>query len=304
MKKLIIVLLSCYMGVAYSLTDNWSKNLDSPPQDAINFYKLHEGYQGETGKYIYIKSPMKVNKFIITILKNMIFVKGGRFNVSNNKIEVESFYISNQLTSYWYYYSYLYAKSKYYPTKYDMTDTFKNGLYPIGVGFKTAKNYCQWLAKKTGLPFALPTMEQWLYAATSRGINWDYPTDNGKLEIGKNYPNILPRNSLTIVNLVNGLPVNSIGIHQFFGNGAQWTSTRLTNKSQAQFHVFVREHEDYGVNNIVAGTPYSWAKKYVEENKLLNGYYVNSLNPNLEMKTMGGAAFRCVINTDKPLPKV
>ena len=304
MKKLSIIFFSLILASSAFASDQWKKNLFKIPDDQWAAGSTKEKAQYPGGQYMYIIQPLKEKKLFKKELSDMIFIQSGVLNLNSNKLRIKGFYISRYLTSYLNYNSYLNSIDKYYPDVDAEGSPTSNGNYPAKLSFKNSQNYCQWLAKKTGLPFALPTMEQWLYAATSRGINWDYPTDNGKLEIGKNYPNILPRNSLTIVNLVNGLPVNSIGIHQFFGNGAQWTSTRLTNKSQAQFHVFVREHEDYGVNNIVAGTPYSWAKKYVEENKLLNGYYVNSLNPNLEMKTMGGAAFRCVINTDKPLPKV
>ena len=59
---------------------------------------------------------------------------------------------------------------------------------PAGVNWYGAKNYCQWLAKITKLPFDLPTEAQWEYAARSGGKRTLFATDNGQMELGRNHP--------------------------------------------------------------------------------------------------------------------
>jgi formylglycine-generating enzyme required for sulfatase activity len=59
---------------------------------------------------------------------------------------------------------------------------------PAGVSWYGAKDYCQWLAKMSGLPFDLPTEAQWEYAARSGGRRLLFATDNGKIERGRNFP--------------------------------------------------------------------------------------------------------------------
>jgi formylglycine-generating enzyme required for sulfatase activity len=59
---------------------------------------------------------------------------------------------------------------------------------PAGVSWYGAKAYCEWFAKKTNLPFDLPTEAQWEYAARSGGKRTLFATDNGKIERGRNFP--------------------------------------------------------------------------------------------------------------------
>ena len=205
------------------------------------------------------------------------------------------------LTSYLLFHSYMNAIHQYHPISEDENHPSMNGDFPAGVDYHNAKGYCAWLSKKTGLPFALPTLAQWLYAATSRGTNWDYPTNNGKLEIGKNYPDVFSKKLSDEVSIeVTGNPVNSLGIHQFFGNGSQWTQTVVDSEITSDYYI----NAVTPGNIIVAGTDFKqgFNNKDIEHLTLDFDSYI-SPSPNAKMD-LGGLAFRCVINTDNPLPSV
>jgi formylglycine-generating enzyme required for sulfatase activity len=89
---------------------------------------------------------------------------------------------------------------------------------PAGVNWYGAKAYCQWLAELTKLPFDLPTEAQWEYAARSGGTQVLFPTDNGQLEEGRNFPSYEQRKALgggrteTIIP-IGKFPPNSAGIY-------------------------------------------------------------------------------------------
>ncbi|WGZ71614.1 formylglycine-generating enzyme family protein [Piscirickettsia salmonis] len=94
-----------------------------------------------------------------------------------------------------------------------------------------AASFCTWLAKKTGLPFKLPTEAQWMYVATDKGT-MIYPTDNGKLEPCKNIRCV----DLKGPQVVGQYPPNPMGVdfmmtfHQWtqdwYGDGYYWVSPK------------------------------------------------------------------------------
>ncbi|MDI9059741.1 formylglycine-generating enzyme family protein, partial [Klebsiella variicola] len=51
------------------------------------------------------------------------------------------------------------------------------GDYPAGVIWQQAKDYCQWLGKKSGKKIDLPTEAQWEFAARSRGQYLPFATN-------------------------------------------------------------------------------------------------------------------------------
>ena len=299
MKKLSIIFFSLILASSAFASDQWKKNLFKIPDDQWAAGSTKEKAQYPGGQYMYIIQPLKEKKLFKKELSDMIFIQSGVLNLNSNKLKIKGFYISRYLTSYLNYNSYLNSIDKYYPDVDAEGSPTSNGNYPAKLSFKNSQNYCQWLAKKTGLPFALPTMEQWLYAATSRGTNWDYPTENGEIEFGKNFPMPPKKNSFDIALPVNDLPVNSLGIHQFYGNGMQWTKTSLTDESRAMFRV-----SDQFENGLIiaAGTSRSDSKNLIKDEPL-NSDFLHAYDMNAG-STFGGGAFRCVINTDKPLPKV
>ncbi|WP_416430821.1 formylglycine-generating enzyme family protein [Piscirickettsia salmonis] len=102
---------------------------------------------------------------------------------------------------------------------------------PKDVPYPRAASFCTWLAKKTGLPFKLPTEAQWMYVATDKGT-MIVATNNGKWEYCKNAPCLDPKGPET----VDQYPPNPMGInimmlqHQWtqdwYGDGYYWVSPK------------------------------------------------------------------------------
>ncbi|WP_231617113.1 formylglycine-generating enzyme family protein [Erwinia sorbitola] len=107
---------------------------------------------------------------------------------------------------------------------------------PAHVDWNEAREYCDWLAKITELPFSLPTEAQWEYAARSRGQYFAAPTDDGTLRIegrkGINVATGYDRKAYAS-EAGTGLeyssptpgdfrPPNPLGIYDMAGNGWEW----------------------------------------------------------------------------------
>ncbi len=89
--------------------------------------------------------------------------------------------------------------------------------------WQEVKEYCLWLGELSGYPVDLPTEAQWEYAARNRGKYVWYPTDNGNLEFGRNFP---PRFVGPIARPfpVGSFPPNPLGIYDLAGNAQEWVN--------------------------------------------------------------------------------
>lgn len=105
-------------------------------------------------------------------------------------------------------------------------------ILPAHLFWQQAHDYCQWLAKQTGLAFALPTEAQWEYAARSRGELTPAATDTGWLQPGINmsaepdrifYANRY-NTGLSFEQALPGdyYPPNPLGIYDMVSNGFEW----------------------------------------------------------------------------------
>ncbi|MCK0746220.1 formylglycine-generating enzyme family protein [Chromohalobacter nigrandesensis] len=141
---------------------------------------------------------------------------------------------------------------------------FRQDNVPAGVDWYQAKDYCDWLAKETSLPFALPTEAQWEYAARSGGKFIPYGTSTGTLEKGKSIPTSDDVDKATQTGMRSNLapypvklyPPNKIGLYQMGDNGYEWVSDWY----QADYYQNSPEHNpqgpDEGDEKVVRGLPH------------------------------------------------
>lgn len=98
-----------------------------------------------------------------------------------------------------------------------------------GVNWQQARGYCQWLGKQLNLKMDLPTEAQWEYAARNRGQMIMYPTNNGKLENGKNIWSFDQRNltkkkykTRRVVPELKQFPPTQMGFYDMITDNYEW----------------------------------------------------------------------------------
>lgn len=90
---------------------------------------------------------------------------------------------------------------------------------PAQIGWQEANAFCTWLGKASGKNIHLPTEAQWEFVARNRGQFVAFPTDNNRIEMGRNVPDISDDLQQA---LVGSFPPNPLGIYDLVGNGLEW----------------------------------------------------------------------------------
>ena len=157
--------------------------------------------------------------------------------------------------------------------------------------WQEAKDYCGWLGKLSGYPVDLPTEAQWEYAARSRGQYVAFPTDNGSLNYGRNYPERGIGRTFSVDRFVP----NPLGIYNLTGNATDWVNDWYEKDYYRISPLINPRGPEKGTLRILRGSNYPedpilssstvrrWAKEPVRE------YY----SP--------GHSFRCAIQSDQSL---
>ncbi|WP_368981375.1 formylglycine-generating enzyme family protein [Klebsiella pneumoniae] len=101
--------------------------------------------------------------------------------------------------------------------------------YSVGVTWKQAKDYCQWLGKESDKNIDLPTEAQWEYAARSRGQYLPFSTNNGNFELGSNIPEQKKLDEYTDgygfpIYPIGKYPPNPLGLYDMGLSGAEWSN--------------------------------------------------------------------------------
>lgn len=157
--------------------------------------------------------------------------------------------------------------------------------------WQEAKDYCQWIGQLSGYPVDLPTEAQWEYAARSRGQHVLFPTDNGNLNYGENFPLEAEIDTFP----VKRFPPNPLGLYDMSGNTTDWVNDWYGEDYYQHSPLENPQGPETGEKRIKRGSNYSeysltaapivrrWAEK-----PTLRGHYQ-------------GNSFRCAIQSDKPL---
>jgi formylglycine-generating enzyme required for sulfatase activity len=104
----------------------------------------------------------------------------------------------------------------------DLADLFEPNKPAWNRTWQEAKDYCLWLGALSAYPVDLPTEAQWEYAARSRGSKVLYPTDDGSLKLGENFPD---ESVMKFVALpVDAFKPNPLGLYRMAGGGSEWVN--------------------------------------------------------------------------------
>ncbi len=170
----------------------------------------------------------------------MVLVKGGSFKMGSNTgeadekpvhtVNLSDFYIGKYevtVEQYKYYCSEVgkslppEPKSQWYDEHPNAVKWIWKDNFPIlNVSWKEANEYCEWLSKKTGQNYSLPTEAQWEYAA--RGGN---KSKNYQYSGSENINKVAWYDETTFEKgprAVGSLKPNELGIYDMSGNAWEW----------------------------------------------------------------------------------
>ena len=150
------------------------------------------------------------------------------------------------------------------------------------------------MAQQTGLPYSLPTEAQWEYAARNRGNpHWFFPTNNGKQELGMNFPNIAQLTSQpgNVIGAPSAMPIGSIpctpmGICGMAGQVDEWVND-WNQRDYGSAPVTDPQGPATGTQKVVRGGGGSPS-------------YENTIGRAGQPPSTPMAGFRCVINSSVP----
>ncbi|MES1949171.1 hypothetical protein C84B14_17578 [Salinisphaera sp. C84B14] len=189
----------------YALTDTakdfliGALNTPSPPPEIYRLFK-EVGYSPDTVTFIknYLANRPRpetdeVEALIERTRKNMIFVKGGTFQMGDfgyltdakrpmsdstlddppHEVTLDSYSLMKNRVTYADYDIYTRAEGLEPVGTGVVEVSFRFPDYPASVTWQQARDYCLWMKAKTGKPFDLDTSAQYEYAARSGG-KWLY----------------------------------------------------------------------------------------------------------------------------------
>jgi formylglycine-generating enzyme required for sulfatase activity len=276
----------------------------------------------------------ELRNFLSTTTKNMVFLRGGTFEMGDwgpevnkdglpfdgsrdskplHKVTLSGFYIGKYPVTYAEFDVFTAARRLPRINQDNFSKSFRKPDNPAGVTWQGAKDYCQWLAQLTRQRFDLPTEAQWEYAARSGGKRHVYPTDNGESEPGRNLPSYEQQEAAGGLVPVSSFPPNQAGVYYMSAGVLEstndWYDPRYYEKSPALNPTGPRT----GTTRVVRGFYGSSSsamtfKRWDKEEKALTGTWTlhgrpeapgNRKIPFTRYSNNPDNAFRCVLNKDR-----
>jgi formylglycine-generating enzyme len=281
-------------------------------------------------------SPEALKAFLATARKNMVFLKGGTFDMGDwgpevnksglpfdgtldskplHKVKLDGFSISKYPITYAEFDVFTAALRLPRINQEHAVASYRKPANPAGVTWQGAKDYCQWLGQQTKLPYELPTEAQWEYAARSGGQRNVYPTDNGESEPGRNLPSFEQTEAAGGLVPVSRFPPNPAGIFYMSAGVHEWVNdwydakyydvspvANPTGPAEGTKHV-LRGH--FG-NDLSAMTFKRWARRSDEQKGTWTLYSERNSDPDRRIpytkySNSADNAFRCALNQVKPI---
>lgn len=275
---------------------------------------MASGCSGSSSKSV---ESSAVKRVVEQAIENQVFVEGGTFRLGDIghpngrpyvtltdfsrpavEISVDSYSISRYETT-WGEMKVCYddlGRAHLYADDFTLKEYIKSTDDPLSPNYRRkparapsygeAEGFCDWLADKSGLPFAIPTEAQWEYAARSRGQNMPYATDTGEVE-----------KDPYLRRPVGSYPPNPLGLHDMTGNVSEWTQDWF----QEDFYEHAPTKNPSGpATPVDPNRPQKAVRDWAGRGDHMGGGGTVFARAGRDVDS-SGHGFRCVVNSPKPL---
>jgi formylglycine-generating enzyme required for sulfatase activity len=277
-------------------------------------------------------SPQDVIDIATNAKKNLIFLSGATFDMGDwgtevnegglpfsgdrdskplHKVKLESFSIDKYPVTYANFDIFTAALRLPRVNQDAVLKRYREPNSPAGVSWQGAKDYCLWLGKITDLTIDLPSEAQWEFAARSGGKNYVFPTDNGKLETGRNIPTSAQADVFGGLVPVGKFPPNPAGIYDMGSTIREWTNDWYAADYYQNSPVNNPTGPSTGTTRVVRGnfgttamTFARWSRKVEEKTGDWTSYAKTASEPDRNIphtkySSSAYSGFRCVTNSPK-----